>query len=766
MTLEDQVHLLATAVGEEIKDLRDSIGIGGHLLFGADIPSSGVDALDGINDPWRWVPSQQWWIGPQRWLNWNEGVVPALPSLPAGCEEAYVVFSMAGHVTPDTQDAMAVKDSDDGLVSSLPLGSAETYTLPGNLGAMVWIAVAETDYTHTVIPPAAASLDIDDILGDWTITGASNSDFPDTNPGEDGDFYLDTFTKKLWKRTGDVWTIEGDASQGQPLNPILTAFADLETVPDSGFYLDDDYSLTQYPITEFGRSLSGSADADAAKTLLEVTGGGGAEIDDVTPALDKVYSSDKTQDALDLKAPLASPTFTGTVAGVTKTHVGLGSADNTSDAGKPVSTAQQTALDLKANAASPAFTGTPTGLTKAHVGLSNVDNTTDAGKPISTAEQTALDLKAPIASPTFTGTVAGVSKTHVGLANVDNTADTAKPVSTAQQTALDLKANLASPTFTGTVSGLTKTTVGLANVDNTADTAKPVSTAQQTALDLKLAKAGGTLDDAANIAVGSTTGTQIATATTQKLGFLGATPVVQQGATTDLGTVLNTFGLRASGTAYNMATSGNVAFSGPFRLSMGARTSSATLTPGTTPPGQNCDATSGNITLTLAATATAGYLWIIKKTDATANTVIIAASFLDTTATSITLTAQNQSVILMSTVTSGTWVIVASVGIKGQVGLGSVDNTADSAKPVSTAQQTALDLKLPIAASDSQKIAMAPPYSTITLHKAAGVWPGVPTTRTDIIIVWAGADPSPSGVGSRTLSTAGFLTGVDLRLVY
>lgn len=47
------------------------------------------------------------------------------------------------------------------------------------------------------------------------------------------------------------------------------------------------------------------------------------------------------------KADLASPTFTGTVAGITKSMVGLGSVDNTADSAKPVSTAQQTALDLK-----------------------------------------------------------------------------------------------------------------------------------------------------------------------------------------------------------------------------------------------------------------------------------------------------------------------------------------------------------------------------------------------------------------------------------
>ncbi len=177
-----------------------------------------------------------------------------------------------------------------------------------------------------------------------------------------------------------------------------------------------------------------------------------------------------TVPALALKAPLASPTFTGTVSGITKTMVGLGNVDNTTDLSKPISTATQTALDakasntdlaLKAPLASPTFTGTVSGITKSMVGLGNVDNTTDLNKPISTATQTALDakasntdlaLKAPLASPTFTGTVSGITKAMVGLGNVDNTTDLSKPISTATQTALDAKAPLASPTFTGTVS--------------------------------------------------------------------------------------------------------------------------------------------------------------------------------------------------------------------------------------------------------------------------------------------------------------------------
>jgi hypothetical protein len=104
--------------------------------------------------------------------------------------------------------------------------------------------------------------------------------------------------------------------------------------------------------------------------------------------------------------------FTGTIG---KSGVGLGNVDNTSDANKPVSTATQTALNLKANIASPTFTGTVSGITKSMVGLGNVDNTTDVSKPISTATQTALDLKLtsttaastylPISNPTSTGTL-------------------------------------------------------------------------------------------------------------------------------------------------------------------------------------------------------------------------------------------------------------------------------------------------------------------------------------------------------------------------
>jgi hypothetical protein len=47
----------------------------------------------------------------------------------------------------------------------------------------------------------------------------------------------------------------------------------------------------------------------------------------------------------------------GSNASNARTNLGIGNIDNTSDVNKPVSTAQQAALDVKANIASPTFTG-------------------------------------------------------------------------------------------------------------------------------------------------------------------------------------------------------------------------------------------------------------------------------------------------------------------------------------------------------------------------------------------------------------------------
>lgn len=99
-------------------------------------------------------------------------------------------------------------------------------------------------------------------------------------------------------------------------------------------------------------------------------------------------------------APITSPTFTGTVGGITKSMVGLGNVDNTTDLLKPISTATQTALDLKANLASPTFTGTvtlPAGTSGAN--LVNIPNSaltnssiTINGSAVSLGGSTTIDV--------------------------------------------------------------------------------------------------------------------------------------------------------------------------------------------------------------------------------------------------------------------------------------------------------------------------------------------------------------------------------------
>jgi hypothetical protein len=217
-------------------------------------------------------------------------------------------------------------------------------------------------------------------------------------------------------------------------------------------------------------TLSGAqdkADAAEAAAILAAASAADTKISD--------HNSDSTNvHGITDTAALATKTYADgavstAVAALTKSSVGLANVNNTSDANKPVSTAQQTALDLKADLAGPTFTGTVSGITKSMVGLPNVDNTTDAGKPVSTATQTALDLKANLAAPTFTGTVVLPSTTSIG--NVSATEiGYVDGVTSAIQTQIDAKAPKANPTFTGTVNAADITLSGNLTVNGTTTT--------------------------------------------------------------------------------------------------------------------------------------------------------------------------------------------------------------------------------------------------------------------------------------------------------
>jgi len=373
-----------------------------------------------------------------------------------------------------------------------------------------------------------------------------------------------------------------------------------------------------------------------------------------------------------LKAPLESPTFTGTVSGITKTMVGLSNVDNTSDINKPISNATQTALDTKAPLESPAFTGTVTGITKTMVGLNNVDNTSDVNKPVSNATQTALDLKAPLESPTFTGTVSGITKIMVGLGNVDNTTDLDKPVSNAQQTALDTKAPLESPAFTGTVTGITKTMVDLNNVDNTSDVNKPISIAQQTALDTKAPLESptftGTVSGITKIMVG--------------LGNVDNTSDVNKPISSVTQTALDTkaplespaFTGTVTGITKTMVDLNNVDNTSDVNkpISIAQQTALDTKAPLESP------AFTGTVT------------GITKNMVGLSN--VDNTSDVNKPISSVTQTALDTKAPLESPTFTGTVTGITKI----MVGLGNVDNTSDVNKPISSVTQTALDTKAPL----------------------------------------------------------------------
>jgi hypothetical protein len=325
-----------------------------------------------------------------------------------------------------------------GDISSLEIGylNGVTSSIQGQIDDKLEISTASSTY---------APLDSPTLTG--TVTLPSSTSIGDVSNLEIG--YLNGATSSL----------QGQIDLKAPLDsPTFTGTVTLPANTISQSMMGDDsvgtneiggFAVTAEKLAT--NSVTESKIADGSVTSAKIATGTIVNADINASAAIAQSKIDGLGAALDLKAPLADPTFTGTVSGVTKAHVGLGNVDNTTDANKPVSTATQTALDLKANLDAPTFTGTVSGITKSMVGLGNVDNTTDANKPVSTATQTALDLKANLDAPTFTGTVSGITKSMVGLGNVDNTTDANKPVSTATQTALDAKASLSGAVFTGNV---------------------------------------------------------------------------------------------------------------------------------------------------------------------------------------------------------------------------------------------------------------------------------------------------------------------------
>jgi hypothetical protein len=161
------------------------------------------------------------------------------------------------------------------------------------------------------------------------------------------------------------------------------------------------------------------ADSDAAEAAL-------------SGRLDTLEADATTQTAVDAKLNASAvSTFGGTLiddadAAAARTTLGLGNVDNTTDAGKPISTATQSALDAKAPLASPSLTGTPVAPTAA----ADTNTTQIATTAYVQTELTALINSAPSGLDTLGELATAINNDTLALQNQTtlinaNTADIA-----------------------------------------------------------------------------------------------------------------------------------------------------------------------------------------------------------------------------------------------------------------------------------------------------------------------------------------------------
>jgi hypothetical protein len=259
-----------------------------------------------------------------------------------------------------------------------------------------------------------------------TLTSTSNGAFPgsswelysgilvknQTNKAENGRYYVSTLgdSSTPWVLTRCGYCDEANEIPGayvfvQSGLTAGTGWVQVVTDPSTFVVGTDDIDVYQF---------SGSGTYTAGNGLV---------------LTDNQFSADIT-----VLAEKNNPTFTGTVSGITKTMVGLGNVDNTSDSAKPVSGATQIALDLRAPKDNPTFTGTTT--TEA-LTATGVITASTSGIVFTDGTQSKMGVQ----SLTPIKTAVAANTTLDALGTDANTRDTLVPISGAYSVTFDTTGN-------------------------------------------------------------------------------------------------------------------------------------------------------------------------------------------------------------------------------------------------------------------------------------------------------------------------------------